>query len=70
MKNIVLFASGSGTNAENIILYFNQRKTAKVVAVFSNNPDAKVLERAARLNVSSFVFSKADLLSGKVLLEI
>ena len=61
MKNIVLFASGSGTNAENIILYFNQKQTAKVVAVFSNKPDAKVLERAKKHGVPTIVFSKEQL---------
>ena len=61
MKNILLFASGSGTNAENIILHFNKTNTAKVVAVFSNNPNAKVLERAESLNVERFVFSREDL---------
>lgn len=68
MKNILLFASGSGTNAENIILHFNKTSTAKVVAVFSNNPHAKVLERAKNLNVDSFVFSREDL-STEIVLE-
>ncbi|WP_298221463.1 phosphoribosylglycinamide formyltransferase [Flavobacterium sp.] len=67
MKRIVLFASGSGTNAENIILYFNQMQTAKVVAVFSNNPNAKVLERSQKLQVPTVVFSKAELHDGFVL---
>ncbi|WP_026703610.1 phosphoribosylglycinamide formyltransferase [Flavobacterium soli] len=70
MKNILLFASGSGTNAENIILHFNTTDIAKVVAVFSNNPNAKVLERAKNLNVKSFVFSKEDLSSEIVLNKV
>lgn len=68
MKNIILFASGSGTNAENIILHFNKTRTAKVVAVFSNNSNAKVLERARSLNVDSFVFSREDL-SAEIVLD-
>jgi phosphoribosylglycinamide formyltransferase-1 len=67
MKKIVLFASGSGTNAENIILYFNQKRTAKVTAVFSNNPNAKVLDRAKRHEVPTVVFSKEELHNGFVL---
>ncbi|WP_396178910.1 phosphoribosylglycinamide formyltransferase [Flavobacterium sp.] len=63
MKRILLFASGSGTNVENIIRYFQQKKTAEVVAVFCNNPKAKVIERAKNLSVDSFVFSKEDLFS-------
>lgn len=68
MKNILIFASGSGTNAENIILHFNQTNIAKVVAVFSNNSNAKVLERAKNRNVECFVFSREDL-STEIVLE-
>lgn len=67
MKRILLFASGSGTNVENIIRYFQQKETAKVVAVFCNNPNAKVIERANNLEVETFVFSKNDLSSEIVL---
>ncbi len=70
MKKIVLFASGSGTNAENIILYFNQKELAKVVAVFSNNPNAKVLVRAKKLNVPTLIFSKEELNNGFVLNQL
>ena len=68
MKRILLFASGSGTNVENIIRYFQQNKTAEVVAVFCNNPNAKVIERANNLKVETFVFSKEDL-SGEIVLS-
>lgn len=67
MKKILLFASGSGTNVENIIRYFQENKTAQVVAVFCNNPNAKVLERAANLKVPTFLFSKDELNSNVVL---
>lgn len=67
MKKIILFASGSGSNAENIIRYFQEKKTAEVVAVFSNNPEAKVLEKASNLKVSTYIFTKEDLNIGKVL---
>jgi len=67
MKKIVLFASGSGTNAENIISHFNQSKVANVVAVFSNNEKAMVLQRAQKHNVQTVVFSKEELKTGAVL---
>lgn len=51
MKRIVVFASGSGTNAENIIKFFNHTKTAKVTMVLCNNEHAKVFDRCKRLNV-------------------
>jgi phosphoribosylglycinamide formyltransferase-1 len=52
MKRIVIFASGSGTNAENLISFFNHNGRARVVLVLSNNTNSKVLERAQRLNLS------------------
>ena len=61
MKKIVIFASGSGTNAENIIQYFAAGETGTVVAVFTNNANAKVIERAKKHDVSSVVFSKNEL---------
>lgn len=67
MKRIVIFASGSGTNAENIIKHFQNSVLAKVVHVFTNKKDAKVLERAERLRVSSSVFTKEELNNDLVL---
>ncbi len=58
MKRIIIFASGSGTNAENIIKYFYKRKTAEVTHVFSNNLRAKVLKRAHDLKVKALHFDK------------
>ncbi|CAM2777963.1 formyltetrahydrofolate-dependent phosphoribosylglycinamide formyltransferase [Flavobacterium succinicans] len=70
MKNIVVFASGSGTNAENIIKYFSNSPFAKVVGVFTNNPKAKVIDRAQQLQVPCHVFSKEDLNEGNILQKI
>lgn len=68
MKNISIFASGSGTNAENIIKYFSNTKTARVNLVLSNKPEAMVLKRAEALNTETFVFDYNDFYkSGKVL---
>ena len=65
MKHIAIFASGSGTNAENIIKYFKNTKTASVVLVLTNNPNALVLERAAALEVKTVVFNKKQLNDAK-----
>ena len=67
MKNIVLFASGNGSNAEKIIKYFKNNNLGVVVAIFSNKAEAKVLERAKNHNISSVVFNKAQLNEGFVL---
>ena len=68
MKNIAIFASGSGTNAENIMVYFSTRNTAKVALVLSNKRDSFVLERAARHNIRSVFFDRKEFyVTGKVL---
>lgn len=70
MKKILIFASGSGTNAENIIKYFTGNEKVEVVAVFTNNPDAKVLDRAKKHNISTDIFTKEELFGSKVLQKI
>jgi len=60
MKRIVIFASGSGTNAENIIKYFQSSTVATVVRVLCNKKDAKVLERSNSLNINSLYFDRSD----------
>jgi phosphoribosylglycinamide formyltransferase-1 len=68
MRNIAILASGSGTNAENIIKYFSNKNSAKVSVVLSNRSDAIVLERAARLKVPSGFFDRNEFYNtGKVL---
>lgn len=62
-KRIVIFASGNGTNAENIIRYFQESEVAEVVLVLSNKKEAKVLERAKKLKVNTASFTRAELSS-------
>ncbi len=70
MKRIVIFASGSGTNAENIIKHFQGNGLAKVIQVLSNKKDAKVLEKAEKLGVASSSFSKSDLHETKAIYNL
>ncbi len=70
MKHIVIFASGSGSNAENIILYFQDKPDVKVAAVFSNKATAGVLEKAERHGVETILFSKEELADGSVCSEV
>jgi len=55
---IAILASGNGTNAEKIITHFTGNPNIAVALVLSNNPDAFVLQRAAKLGVRAVVFSK------------
>ena len=67
MKKIVIFASGSGTNAENIALYCREKQFATVVAIGTNNSNAKVISRAQKLLIPTFIFDKNDLFGDFVL---
>jgi phosphoribosylglycinamide formyltransferase-1 len=68
MRNIAIFASGSGTNAENIIKYFSTRNTAQVSLVLSNKRQALVLKRAEALNIRTLFFEHKEFyITGKVL---
>ncbi len=58
MKRIVLFASGSGSNVENIARYFSTNPHVSIDCVFTNNKDAKVLDRCNNLKISSLCFNK------------
>ena len=63
MKRIAIFASGSGTNAQNIINFFSDDSQAEVSLLLSNNANAFALERAKTLGVETLVFNKEQLLS-------
>ncbi|MFI8377709.1 phosphoribosylglycinamide formyltransferase [Leeuwenhoekiella sp. NPDC079379] len=58
MKRIVIFASGSGTNAQRIAEYFEDQKEVEVALILSNKTTAKVLDRATNLNISGFSFNR------------
>ncbi|WP_242203132.1 phosphoribosylglycinamide formyltransferase [Aestuariivivens insulae] len=58
MKRIVIFASGSGSNAENLITFFQNSSNTSVIQVLTNNPQAKVLDRAKKLKVSALSFNR------------
>lgn len=70
MKKIAIFASGSGSNAENLINYFSNEKSAKVSLVLTNKPDAYVLERAGKLSVKSKIFDRNDFYGSNRVLDI
>ncbi|MBX2964599.1 MAG: phosphoribosylglycinamide formyltransferase [Cyclobacteriaceae bacterium] len=55
---IAIFASGSGTNAEEIFKFFKDHPGVSVAGMLSNNPEAYALERAKKYNVPTFVFTR------------
>ncbi|HMQ01107.1 MAG TPA: phosphoribosylglycinamide formyltransferase [Cyclobacteriaceae bacterium] len=65
--NVTILASGSGTNAEEIMHYFLGHEHIQVVGLFSNKPDAYALIRAEKFKIPTKVFSKAQWQDGTVL---
>lgn len=60
MKRIAIFASGNGSNAENIARFFQNYEKIEVSLILSNNKNAFVLERAKNLGIKSLLFSKHE----------
>jgi phosphoribosylglycinamide formyltransferase-1 len=69
MKKIAIFASGTGTNAENITRYFLKSSIARVKVVLSNNQNVGVHARVNQLGVPSFVFSREEFNDGQIILD-
>ncbi|MBD0851313.1 phosphoribosylglycinamide formyltransferase [Maribacter arenosus] len=69
-KQIVLFASGSGSNVENIIRYFQDKPKVTIAMVLTNKRDAKVLDRCNKLNVSALYFNKIAFQETDCILDI
>ena len=69
MKRIVLFASGSGTNVENIIKYFQHNPDVGVATVLTNKRDAKVLDRCKNLNTSALYFNPPSFFKSDCILD-
>ena len=70
MKRIAIFASGSGSNAENIFNHFKENSTVEISLILTNNVNAYVIERAKNLEVKSHVFSKTDFLNTPSILTV
>lgn len=69
MKQIVLFASGSGSNVESIVRYFEGHPDISVSCVFSDRKEALVLERCQSLGIPAFFFNRHSYKGNGVLLQ-
>lgn len=69
-KRIAIFASGSGSNCENLIRYFKDSEMVECALVVSNKADAYVLERAQRLGVPTAVMPKVQLNDPEAMLPL
>ena len=64
MKKIAILASGSGSNAENIITYLRNKDADVSFVVYTDNPNAFVINRAEKLQERCVVFSKNEMQNG------
>ncbi|MCK0192785.1 phosphoribosylglycinamide formyltransferase [Arenibacter sp. F20364] len=70
MKRIVLFASGSGSNVENIVHYFRDNPEISISCVLSNKREAKVFDRCNRLNINALYFNKHSFYGSDCVLNV
>ncbi|RIJ36645.1 phosphoribosylglycinamide formyltransferase [Pontibacter oryzae] len=68
-KNIVIFASGSGSNAQRLLEHFEHHPEIRVAALFSNNPKAYALQRAETYHVPAFLFSRDEFYNSDKIVE-
>ena len=69
MNNLALFASGSGTNVQNIIEYFKKNTFINIGCILSNRKDAYVLERAKEFNIRYFTFNREEFYNSNRVVE-
>ena len=70
MKRIIIFASGSGSNAQRIMEHFKRHKEMEVAIVLSNRADSYVLQRADNFEIPTHVFSKEELYDSATILQL
>ncbi len=69
-KRVSIFASGSGSNAQKFFEFFEKDKDIEIVSVFTNNKSAKVIERASRFDIPSFVYNRTYWETGESIIEL
>jgi phosphoribosylglycinamide formyltransferase-1 len=70
LKKLAILASGSGSNAEKIMEYFQNSTKGQIALVASNKPDAFVLERAKKFGVPTFTFTRKEMDAGLLLQKL
>jgi phosphoribosylglycinamide formyltransferase-1 len=68
-SRIAIFASGSGSNAEEFFKHFQRHSSAEVVLLLSNNASAYALERAKNYNIPTVVFTKEEFTKTQAVLD-
>lgn len=60
-QNIIIFASGGGSNAQAIYRHFLDHATVNIALIVSNRPDAKVLQWAQKVGIPQYVIEDKDM---------
>ena len=69
-KRIAIFASGSGSNAENIYDYFKSNDKVEISLILTNNSTAKVIERASRLVIPCEIFDRETFYKTTIIVDL
>lgn len=60
-KKVIIFASGSGSNALKIFEYFNNNQNIIIDSIYCNNPRANVINVFQKLSIKTVLFNKKEL---------
>ena len=69
-QKIILFASGNGSNAENIFRFFKKNNNVDVLTVYTNHSKAGVINRFKPLGINVEVFNRKSFISGSLLKNV
>ena len=69
-KNLLLFASGSGSNAVNVCQYFKKNPKVKITGLICNNPNAGVIEKMKEFGIPVILVNRADFNNPAVILPV
>ena len=67
--NIAIFASGKGSNANQIMHYFNKHESIRVAVLIANKQNIGALKYAEKRNVPSKLFTNSDFEKGETILS-
>ena len=69
-QKIILFASGNGSNAENIYRFFEKNNNVDVLTIYTNHSKAGVINRLKLLGINVEVFNRKSFISGSLLKNV
>ncbi len=69
MSRVAVFASGSGSNVENIVKYFSGRLSSDDFSIYCNNKNAFVINRAKELGIKITLFSREDFYNTDIIVD-